>query len=93
MDRIPHHCIIRRILVSPSEIHFLRFIIEAYEGIGVVTTLDPALGLLQLSIAPGCEDIMERILEEEGPGVNLRHLTNSLRQADTRVASERQIPL
>ena len=77
MDSIPQNCIVRQILISPSEIHFLRFVIEAYEGIGVVTTLDPALGLLQLSIAPGCEEDVDRILEEEGARLRLRPVTSS----------------
>lgn len=62
---IPEACIIKTIIIDPYQIHYLRFIIEAYEGIGVVTTLDPKTGLVQLSIAPGCEDDVLAILEAE----------------------------
>lgn len=72
MDSIPQNCVVRHYLISPCEIHVLRFIIEAYEGIGVVTTLDAALGLVQLSIAPGCEEDVDRIVEEEGARLQLR---------------------
>ena len=75
MDLIPQNCTVRHILITPSEIHFLRFIIEAYDGIAVVTTLDSALGLLQLSIAPGCEEDVDRILEGEGDRLRLRSVT------------------
>lgn len=77
MDSIPRNCIVRHILISPSEIHFLRFIVEAYEGIGVVTTLDSALGLLQLSIAPGCEEEIDCILKEEEDRLQPRSVTLS----------------
>ena len=75
MNPIPQNCAVRHILISPSEIHYLRFIIEAYEGIGVVTTLDSKLGLLQLSIARGCEEEMDRILEAEGAALLMRPVT------------------
>lgn len=64
----------RLILMTPSEIHFLRFIVEAYEGIGVVTTIDPRLGLVQLSIAPGCERDMDAILKAEESRLGVRSI-------------------
>jgi hypothetical protein len=39
-----------------SQIHFLRFLLEAYEGVAILTTLDPEAGQVALSIAPGRED-------------------------------------
>jgi hypothetical protein len=75
LDAIPRNCVVRHILISPGEIHFLRFIMEAYEGIGVVTTIDPTLGLVQLSIAPGCEEDVARILEEEASTLQTRPVT------------------
>jgi hypothetical protein len=50
----------------------LRFILEAYEGIGLVTTLDPNLGLIEMSIAPGCEEEVARILAAEWKNLQLR---------------------
>ena len=63
---------IRHFIISPREIHILRFILEAYEGVGIVTTLQPRLGLIRLSIAPGCEDVVERILDSEKDRLQLR---------------------
>ncbi|MBW2722708.1 MAG: DUF4911 domain-containing protein, partial [Deltaproteobacteria bacterium] len=31
--------------VDPHEIHYLKFILEAYEGLTTLTTLDPQKGL------------------------------------------------
>lgn len=67
-------CSIRHLLIAPREIHFLRFILEGYEGLAVVTTVQPESGLVQLSIAPGCEEDVERILDAESSRLELRWL-------------------
>jgi len=50
----------------------LRFILEAYEGIGFVTTLDSHLGLVELSVAPGCEEDVTQVLNSEEHNLQLR---------------------
>jgi hypothetical protein len=50
----------------------LRFILEAYEGIGMVTTLDADLGMIELSIGPGCEEEVAQILTAEEKNLQLR---------------------
>lgn len=77
METVPQKCTVMHVIISPSEIHILRFILEAYEGIALITTLDPALGLVQISIAPGCEQQVDQILEAEAAGLKLRHVTRS----------------
>lgn len=58
-------CTVRSYLIDPYQIHYLRFIIEAYPGMAVVSTVDSALGLVSIAIAPGCEPDLLRILEAE----------------------------
>ena len=41
--------------VDRSAIAYLKFIIESYDGIATLRTLDPVMGTICLSIAPGCE--------------------------------------
>ena len=65
MHTPPEQCCYRYLLIEPTEIHFLRFLIDAYEGIGVVSTLDSALGLVQIATAPGCEEDIAQILDSE----------------------------
>ncbi|NLI32426.1 MAG: DUF4911 domain-containing protein [Deltaproteobacteria bacterium] len=67
-------CTVRRFIIAPFQIHYLRFLIEAYEGIAVVSTEDPDLGLVRLNIAPGCEEDVERILEGEKLSLMLREI-------------------
>ncbi len=50
--------------VDRSEIAYLRFIFEAYDGIAVVKTVDAQKGIIVLHIAPGCEDDVEYVLHD-----------------------------
>lgn len=50
--------------IERREISFLRFILEAYDGLAVLTTVDPETGVVNLQIAPGCEADVELILQE-----------------------------
>lgn len=63
----PIYCI-----VEPAQIHFLTCLLEAYEGLAVGTTLDPQLGLLKLSVAPGCERDLLAVLESERETLQLQ---------------------
>jgi hypothetical protein len=48
--------------VEREEIHYLRTTIESYDGMAVVRTLDPYEATVELLIAPGCEDLISRLL-------------------------------
>ena len=50
--------------VDRREIAFMKFIFEAYDGIAVMRTTDPAKGIIKLHIAPGCKEQVERILQD-----------------------------
>ena len=46
------------------QIHFLRFLLEAYEGVAVLTTLDQIAGLVVLLIAPGRETEASQLVDQ-----------------------------
>ena len=50
--------------VDRRQISMIRFIFEAYEGLAVVTTMDPTAGIIALSVAPGCEDTATTIMDD-----------------------------
>ena len=54
------------IRVDRREIGFLKFILEAYDGIATMTTIDARQGIVLLRIAPGCEKAVEAVLRELG---------------------------
>ncbi len=50
--------------IDRKEIAFIKFILEAYDGIAVITTIDSEKGLIKLCIAPGCEKDVEMVLDD-----------------------------
>jgi len=50
--------------VDRSEISFLRFIFESYDGITMISTIDADLGIVEFHISPGCESDVEMILND-----------------------------
>ena len=50
--------------LNRSEIAFVKFIFEAYDGIANLSTLDQKMGVIQLTIAPGCEELALKILKD-----------------------------
>ena len=45
---------------------YLKFILEAYEGMNVMSTVDNAAGIIRIMIMPGFEDDMDGLLAELG---------------------------
>ena len=41
---------------------YLRATIESYDGMAVVRTIDPGEGVIELLIAPGCQDLVEELI-------------------------------
>jgi len=79
-------CSVRNYLIDPCRIHYLRSIIEAYPGVAVVSTIDPAIGLVSIAIAPGCEPDVLTILEAERETLKLGEVnpTQGQRSSDRR---------
>jgi hypothetical protein len=48
--------------VDRREIHYLRFILEAYAGVAVMRTLDSQKGWVVLHVGPGCEEEVDMII-------------------------------
>lgn len=48
--------------VDRRDISLLRFILEAYEGVATLTTVDPAGGIVKIGIAPGREGLVRDLL-------------------------------
>jgi hypothetical protein len=52
--------------VDRREIYFLKFIVEAYEGLAMMRTLEASRGIVVLHVAPGCEEELCRLLDSLG---------------------------
>jgi hypothetical protein len=60
--RIPHQTTRQYYRVDRREISFLRFIVEAYDGLALVRTVDARKGIVVLHMAPGCEEEARRLI-------------------------------
>ncbi len=49
--------------IDRRDISFLRFILEAYDGMAVVTTRNAALGNISITVAPGCETMVFEVID------------------------------
>lgn len=58
--------------IDRRQIYFLRFILEGYDGMALVRTLDPEKGIVVVYIAPGCEDDINMVLEDLGNEIMLK---------------------
>ncbi len=77
---IPRQSTVRFYKIRPEEIHYLTFIIEAYEGLAVVSTIDRKAGIIKLDISPGQEDIIDLLVEHEGAKLNMLQIFPKTRE-------------
>lgn len=55
---------IRKIfLVERREINYLRIVIESYDGMAVVSTVDPVEALIEIQVSSGCEGLVDQLLD------------------------------
>lgn len=48
--------------VDRRQISFIKFILEAYDNMAVMSTLDPRQAVVQVTVAPGCEKAINDVL-------------------------------
>ena len=48
--------------VDRREISFIKFVLEAYDNLAVLSTVDPHQGMVRIRIAPGCEALVDGIV-------------------------------
>ena len=49
--------------VDRRQIGYFKFILEAYDNVAVVTTLDSRQAVIQVAVAPGCEAVVDSIVK------------------------------
>lgn len=65
-------CQTRCYRLEPLQIHYLRFVLEGYEGLALMTTLDPVQGVVRLLVAPGCEADVGALMSSLAQEMHLR---------------------
>ncbi len=72
----PSETIKRYYRVDRRVIAFLKFVFEAYEGLAIIETLNPELGVIGLYIAPGCETDVDMILRDLKDDIMMEAIQN-----------------
>lgn len=60
----PMECETKYFRVDRREIAYFKFVIESYDGVGLLSTVVPQSGLVLLRIAPGCEEVIDDIISD-----------------------------
>lgn len=57
--------------IGRKKLSWLKYVLESYEGLAMCTTLDSQAGLVRVSIAPGAEEDVRKILISLQPELDL----------------------
>lgn len=66
---MPNLCHTLILAVNPAKIAYLRFVLEGYDGMAYLTTLDSQRGLVQLCYLPSFTRDLFSLLAEIAPGI------------------------
>ena len=62
-------CSVLQIEISPERIHFLKFILEGYDGLALQSTIDAGQGIVELHYPPEMERDLKELLHSIGPQI------------------------
>jgi hypothetical protein len=65
------------IKIPTTEIAYLNFILESYEGVAVVRTIDPREGIVEVMIPPSYQKEIKEILKDLATEFPIQELTDA----------------
>jgi hypothetical protein len=60
--------------IDRKSVCVLKFLIEAYDGIAQLKTIDPYVAVVELNVAPGCESVVGQLLESLTRELSVRRI-------------------
>ena len=66
------HCSSLQLEISPDRIHFLKFILEGYDGLALLSTINSRQGLIEIKYPPEVEKDLTNLLHNIAPQI-LKH--------------------
>jgi hypothetical protein len=67
---------IRYYHVAPVHVAFLRYVLEACDGLAQLRTVDPKRAVVAVSTPPGCEAEVDRVMESLKDSLRIACLTD-----------------
>ena len=62
-------CSLLRLRISPERIHFLKFILEGYDGLALLSTENSGQGLVKIRYPPEIESDLKELLQSIEPQI------------------------
>ena len=63
------HSSLLRLEISPDRIHFLKFILEGYDNLAILSTIDAGQGLVEIRYPTEIEDDLSKLLQNIRPQI------------------------
>jgi hypothetical protein len=70
---------ILRIRIDPEQIYFLKFILEAYDNLAILTTVDRIEGVMELKYPAELEEDVKRVLQSLAQRLRLEEFGDDIR--------------
>jgi len=62
-------CALLRLEMKPERIHFLKFILEGYDGLALLSTADAGRGIVEIRYPPEVEGDLKNLLHSIEPQI------------------------
>jgi hypothetical protein len=62
-------CSLLRLEITPERIHFLKFILEGYDGLAIMSTIDARQGIVEIYYPPEVESDLKKLLHHIRPQI------------------------
>jgi len=72
--QLPKTTIKKYYRIDRRQIYLLKFILEGYDGVAVLRTLNQQEGLIVLHIGPGCQSIVDMIIQDLQRQIRIEYL-------------------
>jgi hypothetical protein len=63
------YCSLLRLEIIPERIHFLKFILEGYDGLALLSTVDARQGIVEIRYPPEIENDLKKLLQNIEPQI------------------------
>jgi hypothetical protein len=60
--------------INSRDIAYMKFVLESYEGLGMLRTIDPKSGIVEVMVPPGLEKDMEMVLDGLGEEIPMERI-------------------
>lgn len=62
------------VCIAPTQIYFLKFIMEAYDNLTIMSTVDRVNGIVELKYPPELDNEVKQILQSMNLRLKLEHI-------------------